>query len=38
MLGVGIVPGQMALQVMLVRAVSSAMARVKPISAVLVVT
>jgi hypothetical protein len=37
-LGVGMVPGQMALQVMLVRAVSSAMARVKPISAVLVVT
>src|SRR5262245_56161576 len=38
MLGVGMVPGQIALQVMLVRAVSSATARVKPMRAVLVVT
>ena len=36
--GVGTVPGQIALQVMSCPAVSSATARVKPISAVLVVT
>ena len=38
MSGVGSVPGQIALQVMSMSPVSSAIARVMPISAVLVVT